>query len=103
MKQYATNVSITLCALTVFGVLAVPETGVLAYNLTGKSWSGPTATYHVHQNFVDSAAGTASDQTLALRSGADEWKMAGQGTFACASGGATAITAVVCCCVFTNL
>ena len=94
MKQYATNVSITLCALTVFGVLAVPETGVLAYNLTGKSWSVPTATYHVNPNFVDSAAGTASDQTLALRSGADEWKMSGQGNFAFAYGGDTAITAV---------
>ena len=94
MKQHATNMAVTVCALTVFGLLAVPETQVLAYNLTGKSWTGPTAAYRVNPNFADAAAGSASDQMLALRSGADEWKISGQGNFTFSYGGTTAVNTV---------
>lgn len=93
-KQRLTNATIVVCALTVLGLLAVPETEVLAYGLTGKSWSGPTATYYVNPNFNDPSAGSTDDQLLAVRSGADEWKMSGEGNFQFVYGGQTAIATV---------
>lgn len=94
MKQSTTNVTIAVCALTVFGLLAVPETDVLAYNLTGQSWTGSSTTYRVNPNFTDGSAGSGTDQTLAIRSGADEWKISGQGSFAFSYGGTTTVNSV---------
>ncbi len=94
MKQYCQNVAIVVSALTVFGLLAVPESEVLAYSLTGKSWATTSATYQVNPNFSDPEAGSAAEQIAAIRSGADEWKLSGEGNFAFAYGGTTNLSTV---------
>ncbi|MAG58733.1 MAG: hypothetical protein CMJ83_20785 [Planctomycetes bacterium] len=86
------HLAVAICCALGLGLLAVPETDVLAYSLTGVSWPGASATYKLNPNFTDPSAGSADDQLMALRSGADEWRLTGQGNFEFIYGGQTTQT-----------
>jgi hypothetical protein len=92
MKTTTIRIMTTLPILAVLGFLMEPEVGALAWSPTGYIWPSNTTTYFVNPSFTDPSAGSPSDQVLAIRSGADEWRIEGEGPFAFTYGGTTTTT-----------
>jgi hypothetical protein len=89
-------------ALALLLILGSIEADLWAYTFTGTSWAAPAVGFRVNPNFVDSQAGSPSDQIVAIRAAADEWTFTGganiqllfQGTTSMASVGADGVNSV---------
>ncbi|MSR75312.1 MAG: matrixin family metalloprotease [Planctomycetes bacterium] len=84
----------SIATLALVLVAGWPTDEAAAYAVTGSKFNSPTVNFRINPSFIDASAGNANAQVAAIRAGADEWRVSGQGNFTFNYAGETAVATV---------